>query len=84
MLLSKPEICVHIETISELYDNENLLDYLAFGFDRKRGYLDGFLNELKQLESMGKIELINVLKLSFGTLYHDGYSIIVWRPKSII
>ena len=81
-LLSNPiAVCLHLETTKELYDDSNLLDYLALKFDAKRGYLDGFLTRLKELEKEGKIEILKIQKTPFGSLYHDGYSLIVWRPK---
>ena len=80
-LLSQPlRICVHIEPTFELYDEDNLLDYLALKFLSKRGYTQGYLTRLRELAAIGKIELIKVKRLYFGSLYQEGYMYIVWRP----
>jgi len=68
----KPEICVHIEPIEELYE-DNLLDNLALSYHKKRGYLSGFLKALK-----GKT--IEVERTYVGSLFHEAYSVVVWRP----
>ena len=78
---SKVSLCLHLETIKELYDNECLLDYLALKFDDKRGYLDGFLGRLRELEKNKKVQILKVQRINFGSLYHDGYSLILWRPN---
>ncbi|MGD0335697.1 MAG: class I SAM-dependent methyltransferase [Candidatus Omnitrophota bacterium] len=78
---NKVSVCLHLETIKELYDNGCLLDYLALKFDNKRGYLDGFLERLRELEKNKKIQILKVQRINFGSLYHDGYSLILWRPK---
>ena len=74
-----PKICVHIEPTLELYDETNLVDYLALKFYRKRGYTQGFLSRLRELEAQNKIELIKVKRLYFGSLYLEGYMYIIWR-----
>ena len=76
LLAKKPSICVHLEPIVELYHEHNLLDYLALRYHRKRQYLDGFLTSLK-----GKVELIDVRRLYFGSFFHEAYSVVVWRPR---
>lgn len=79
LLINKPKVCIHIETIYEIYDRNNLLDYLALKYLEKRNYLRGFLPYLKHLEKNKKIKIIEVRR-TFGSFYHDGYTYIVWRP----
>lgn len=80
-LLSNPVgLCLHMETTKEFYDDNNLVDHLALEFDAKRGYLDGFLTRLKELEKEGRIEILRAQKIPFGSLYHDSYSLTVWKP----
>ena len=43
-------ICINIETIYELYNQSSLFDYLAVRYLERRGYLQGYLVRLKQLE----------------------------------
>lgn len=78
---AKPSICVHVEPVLELYDEGLLFDWLAAQYHRRRGYLSGFLPRLHQLESEGRIELIEVHRTRFGARHNDGFSWIVWRPK---
>ncbi len=73
-------ICINIETSYELYDQDKLFDYVAAKYLEKRGYLRGYLARLQQLAGEGKIDIIKMQK-SFGSLYHDGYSFVVWKPK---
>jgi SAM-dependent methyltransferase len=80
LLEKKPDICVNMEPLVDLYDENNLADYLAARYHRKRGYLDGFLPHLKSLEFQKKIEIIAVRRFFFGSMYHEGYSYVAWRP----
>ena len=82
LLRKRPAIVMHMETISELYNEEKLIDYLAIRYDRKRNYLEGYLDRLQELERKGKIEILKAHRLFFGNSYHDSYSLLVWRPKS--
>jgi|SRR3989344_5684663 len=79
LLINKPQICIHMETIYELYDRTNLLDYLAAKYLEKRDYLKGFLPHLKLLESKKKIKILEIRR-TFGSFFHEGYTYIVWRP----
>ena len=83
LLQNKPRICVHIEPVAELLDLENnLLDYLSVEYFKKRNYLSGFLDYLKDLEKRGKIKIHKAQRSFIGSLYIEGYSIIVWSPLS--
>lgn len=82
-LLSNPvSLCLHLETIRELYDDRYLSDYLAIKFNSKRGYLNGFLPRLQELEREGRVEILRAQRVFFGSLYHDCYSLIVWRKTN--
>lgn len=78
---SRPSIVVHVEPILELYNEMYLIDYLHAQYHRKRGYLTGYLPELRRLHDAGKIELLQVERSSFSGLMHDAYSVVVWRPN---
>lgn len=80
LLEKKPSICVNMEPLVDLYDESRLVDYLAVRYHRKRGYLEGYLPYLKDLQSQGKIEIVEIRRFFFGSLYHEGYSYIAWRP----
>lgn len=80
LLEKRPSICVNMEPLVELYDERNLVDYLAIRFHRKRGYLEGMLPALRRLESERRIEILETRRLYFGSIYHEGYSYVAWRP----
>jgi hypothetical protein len=77
----KPALFVHVDSILEWYDEGSLTDYLAAKFDRRRKYLEGYWPRLQQLEVEGRIEILQTQRSPFGSLFHDGYSLIVWRPR---
>lgn len=80
LLKEKPKICIHIEPIGELLDESNLVDRLSQLYFKKRNYLDGFLLKLQQLEEKGKIKIHRAQRTFIGSLYIEGYSVIVWSP----
>ena len=84
LLRRSPGICVHIEPILELYREDNMLDSLAIKFHKKRGYTAGYLTRLRELEAKGEIEIIKVKRPFFGSLFMEGYSLIIWKPKPMI
>ncbi len=80
-LLNQPiSISIHVEPIIELYDENNLIDYLAIKFQSKRGYSKGLLPYLKKLESDKIIDIIKEKRLYFGNVYMEGYNLIIWKP----
>jgi len=81
LLKNKPKLCIHIEPIGELLDENNLLDYLSIKYFEKRNYLSGFLDYLKQLEKKDKIKILKAQRTYIGSLFIDGYSVIVWAPN---
>lgn len=80
LLEQRPGICLHMEPLADLYDANNLLDYLALAYHRRRNYLDGFLPRLRVLAEDRRIEILCSRRIAFGNLYHEGYSFVVWRP----
>lgn len=79
LIKNKISLCINVETIYELYDQESIFDYIAAKYLEKRGYLRGYLNRLKQLEEDNIIKIIDVRK-TFGSFFHDGYNFIIWQP----
>ena len=80
-LLEKlPEICINIEPLHELYNTNNLLDCIALRYHKYRNYLEGYLTQLQELESEGRIEILKIHHQQFGNLYNDTHSYVVWRP----
>jgi len=80
LIRNKVNLCIHIEPISELLDENNLLDFLSISYFKRRNYLSGFLNYLRALESDGTIKIHMAQRTSIGSLFIDGYSVIVWSP----
>jgi hypothetical protein len=80
LLGANPRICVNMEPLAELYDSAQLADDLALRYHRKRGYLDGFLTVLRELEAKRRIEILDMRRFFFGSLYHEAYSYVAWRP----
>ena len=81
-LLRQPiSFCVNIEPTFELYDDRNLIDYLAIRFHKKRGYTANYLTRLRELEAAKIIEILKVKRLFFGSQLMEGYTYIIWRPR---
>ncbi len=81
LLRKRPAMVMHFEVICELYDDSYLTDYLALRYHRKRNYLDGYLRRLTELELEGRISILKVHRMFFGSMYHDPYSLTVWKPR---
>lgn len=80
LLTKKPAVVFHMETIREFYDPAHLPDYLAIEYDRRRNYLDGYLTYLRRLEKEGRIKINCAFRFPVGSMYHDSYSFITWKP----
>ncbi|WP_347988037.1 hypothetical protein [Methylomonas sp. AM2-LC] len=80
LLKNRPKLCIHIEPIAELLDESKLIDYLSVAYFKKRNYLNGFLDGLRQLEQIGQIKIHKAQRTYIGSLFIEGYSIIVWSP----
>ena len=74
----RPRVCVHVEPIVDYYDPGQLPDQLAIRYHRSRGYLSGFVDHLNRLESRGRIKILHQRRVPFGSLFHEGYSIVAW------
>ena len=77
----KPKLCIHVEPISELLNKEVLIDNLSIKYFKKRNYLDGLLDGLRELESQGKLTIHDTKRTHIGSLFIEGYSVVVWSPK---
>jgi len=76
LLEKRPDICIHFE----LYDENNLVDYLAMKFHRKRQYPIGFLPFLQNLEKQGKLRIKKVKRLFCGGRNIEAYNHVIWEP----
>lgn len=80
LLRKRPRLVIHMEPVLELYDASRLVDYLAIQFHSKRHYLSGFLPRLRQLEAERRVEILHVRRTGFGSLFHETYNHIIWKP----
>jgi len=76
----KPKKIVHFEPIHEFYDKNNLSDLISLDYHLKRGYLENYYQSLLELQDAGIIEIEKAQRVNCGGLFHDGWSILVWRP----
>ena len=81
LIHNKPKLCIHVEPIAELLDENNLLDFLSIQYFKKRNYLSGFLPYLYRLERDGIIKILKCTRTNIGSLFIEGYSVIVWTPQ---
>jgi len=80
LLRQKPALCIHIEPIAELLDPDHPLDSLSLAYFRHRNYLSGFLDHLRLQEAEGRLKIQMARRTSIGSLFIDGYSVVVWSP----
>jgi len=77
----KPKLIIHLEPIAELLPQDELLSYLSTKYFYKRNYLNGYYSFLKQKEKEGEIIIHQASRMPFGSLFIEGYSLIVWSPR---
>lgn len=80
ILRQRPTICINVECINEFYQQDNLSDFLALQYHRRRGYLFNYLTRLRQLESEGRLKILRAHHQPFGNIYNDTHSYIIWKP----
>lgn len=81
ILEERPKIVAHIEPITEVLNPNYLTDYLSIEYFKKRGYLSGYLEYLRLLEARNKIIIHEVTRTTIGSMYIEGYTVVVWSPK---
>jgi len=81
ILNQKPNICINVECINEFYQENNLPDFLALQYHRRRNYLSNYLTRLRQLESEGRLKILVAHHQPFGNIYNDTHSYIIWEPS---
>jgi hypothetical protein len=80
LIKKRPKLCVFIEPIYDWYDAANFIDHLAMRSHETRNFLKGMYGNLRQLQKDGRIEILKEHRVEFGSLLHEGYSQIIWRP----
>lgn len=79
ILKNKPRICIHIEPMPQLFNNNNIEDFLSVQALKKKKYSVNFLYEIKQLEKNNEIKILKLLKSPFGSQLIDGMNLLVWK-----
>lgn len=80
LIAKKPGVVAHLEPVEELLDTSTWLGELSRDYFRKRNYLSGLFDALTQLEARGKINILHSGRSGLGSLFIEGYSLIVWEP----
>jgi SAM-dependent methyltransferase len=80
ILDKRPSLCINFEPISEVLDEANLIDNLTKRYFKKRNYLKKYLTRLKELEKEGRIEILEVRRLNYGSKFVEGHTLIIWKP----
>lgn len=84
LVAARPALCVQVEPIAEFYDEHDRPDPLLAGlgrlYHRKRGYLSGYLTALRALAREGRVEILEARRAPVGTMVHEPYGVVVWRP----
>ncbi len=80
LIKNRVSMCFHIEPIGELLDENVLIDNLSIRYFNKRNYLSGYINYLRKLEKNGTIKIYAAKRTYIGSMFIDGYSIIIWSP----
>lgn len=74
----RPGVCVNLEPINELLDENDLFDWVAIRYSQKRNYLSGYLTRLRAMAAAGEIEILQEQR-TFGSAFNDGHSLVAWR-----
>jgi hypothetical protein len=83
MISKKFSIYINIETIYENYlGSDNPITNLAKLYIEKRNWLQGYFQELQNLETKGMIEIIEQ-RVIVGSRFHDSWSYTVWKLKGV-
>jgi len=78
LIAQKPAVVVHLDSPQELYESDNILDYLAAWFARERNYLRGYVPYIRNLAEEGTVQLAHMRRVQFGNRYIDAYSYDIW------
>ena len=80
LLTRRPRLVLSMEPIVEFYDPASLFDLLAIRYHTHREYLKGYESWVRKQAAAGRVEIVASFRPGFGSLYHEGYSVLVWRP----
>ena len=70
----RPQECIHVEPVVELYDPSDPVDKLAIDYHHARGYLKGFFPALQERDLLKSYE-----RSTFGNTFNEGYTVLRWK-----
>lgn len=80
LLARRPRLVLSMEPILDFYDPDVLFDHMAVAYHTQREYLNGYYGWVRDRAAQGQVEIVEARRLGFGSLYHEAYSLLVWRP----
>jgi SAM-dependent methyltransferase len=80
LMEAKPDLVISMEPGIENYDTDTLYDYMGYAYVAHRQYLNGYFSDVRDAAKQGRAEILWDRRPGFGSFYHEGYSLIVWRP----
>lgn len=81
LLAKRPKLVLSMEPILDFYDPASLVDDLAIRYHTHRGYLTGYYAWVKTQADAGRVKIMQSLRPKFGSLYHEAYGVLAWRPN---
>ena len=79
LLVKKPKLCINIEPISEVFEEDNLIDFLSVKYFEKRNYLNSYVTYLQELEKENKIKILDLRRTYAGSYFIEGHTLVVWK-----
>jgi hypothetical protein len=79
LLNQAKSVVVNIEPIGEVLSDSVEIESLSKQYFKKRNYLSGYLDRLRELETQQKIRIISVDRSYFGSFFIEGYTVIIWE-----
>jgi hypothetical protein len=80
VLSSGPSVVLHIEPIAEVL-GDTREEQLSKKYFSARNYLSGYLTALRNLEKQGLASILSAERTGLGSMFIEGYSVVVWEPK---
>jgi hypothetical protein len=80
LLERKPDLVISVEPVIDFYDPDVLYDQMVIKYHIKRKYLKGYYPRLLELKKENRIEILKARRLQMGSLYHEAYSLLIWKP----
>lgn len=80
IMSNNPRRVVFIEPTVENYNKDNPFDEVAILYHNMRNYLTGLKPAIYDLQQHGKIRVVEDLRTTLGSKYHEGYQILAWEP----